>query len=54
MYNDLASFVKETEEWAKQVSELQMEVDAMNERLKQIDEYMEVIKCCECRRDQIK
>ena len=54
MNKDLIAFQKEIEEWKNQVLELQTHVDAMDESLKKIDKCMEVIKCCECRRDQIK
>lgn len=54
MSKDLIAFQKEIEKWKNQVLELQTHVDTMDESLKNIDKEMEIIKCCECRRNQIK
>ena len=54
MNKDLIVFEKEIEEWKNQVLEIQKHADAMEESIEKIDKYMEVIKCCLCRRDQIK
>ena len=54
MSEDLIAFEKGIEEWENLVLEAEKHVDAMEESMKKIDEYMKVIKCCLCRRDQIK